>query len=223
MHEISIPPLKVWVKKEFLRDHESGHGEWELGVMVSARAIPGNAMLFQVLLENGALRDKLPIHSFVWCTKRWEEHCKDNEPPFHYLQLWNCFSANFSAVEINYLSGLRVDTVLKDRSVASGRYLWSFQWGSDMTHQVDLTLAVCPTEHKSGHFIMLDNGMFAIQPNNRLRFYEPSHVTKKFPDRPEYKVNTDEWNCEAHSKWMTESTNNWDYDVTEIKGPTHET
>lgn len=184
--------------------------------MVSARSIPGNAMLFQVLLENGALRDKLPIHSFVWSTKKWEEQCKDKEPPFHYLQLWNCFSSNFSAVEINYLSGLRVDTVLKDVSVVSGRYLWSFQWGSDMTHQIDLTLAVDPTEHKSGHFIMLDNGMFAIQPNNRIRFYEPSHVTKPFPDKPTYKVNTDEWNCEAYSKWATESTDNWAYDLTEI-------
>ena len=136
---------------------------------------------------------------------------------FHYLQLWNCFSANFSAIEINYLSGLRVDTTLKDKTIASGRYLWSFQWGPDMTHGLDLTLAVDPSEHKSGHFIMLDNGMFAIQPNNRLQFYEPSHVTKRFLSQPNYKVNTDEWNCEAYSKWITESSNNWAYEILEIK------
>jgi hypothetical protein len=217
MHEISIPPLKVWVKKEFLHNHEFGHGEWEMGLLVSARSISGNAMLFQVLLENGALRDKLPIHSFVWCTKRWEAQCKEQEPPFHYLQLWNCFSANFSAVEIDFLSGLRVDAVLKDKSIASGMYLWSFQWGPDATHGIDLTQAIDPSEHKSGHFLKLDNGMFAIQPNNRLRFYDPAHVTKPFPDRPDYKVNTDKWNCEAHAKWVTEGSNNWAYDLVEIK------
>ena len=73
-------------------------GQYEKCVVVSVRAIAGSAALFQVLLENGALRDKLPIHAL-------HEFEHQHEHEFHHLQLWNCFSANFSIVEINYLSG----------------------------------------------------------------------------------------------------------------------
>jgi hypothetical protein len=87
------------------------------------------------------------------------------------------------------------------------------QWGSDITHGIDLSLAVDPAEHKSAHFIELDNGEYALQPNNRLRWFEPSHVTKPYPEKPDYKVNTDEWNCEAFDKWATEDSDSWAYNV----------
>ena len=208
MHEVSIPPLKVWVKKEFLYDLEKGFNEFEYGILVSARAVVGSAMLFQVLMENGVLRDKLPIHALV---------LKKEAPniPFHYLQLWNCFSANFSAICIDYLSGLKVDVKLKNGQWETGEYLWTFQWGSDYTHNIDLTLAADPFEHKSSHFIKLDNGCFVLQPNNRLKWKEPSFVTKSFPEKPDYKGNSQIWNCEAHEKWTTEDSNKWFYSIEE--------
>jgi len=206
LHEVSTPPIKVLVRREFMLDHQAGHGEYELGVMISVRSIPGNVALFQVLLENGVLRDKLPIHAL-----HHVEH--EHEHPFHHLQLWNCFSSNFNLVELQYISGLIVEVKLKSGKWARGRYLWTMQWGSDITHGIDLSLAVDPAEHKSAHFIELDNGEYALQPNNRLRWFEPSHVTKPYPEKPDYKVNTDEWNCEAFDKWATEDSDSWAYNV----------
>jgi hypothetical protein len=204
MHETSTPPIKVHVRRSFLTGKQEDEDSYELGVLVSARSIPGSVMLFQVLLENGILRDKLPIHAIT-------QDPVAHGVPFHHLQLWNCFSANFSIVEIQYLSGLRVDVLLKDGTWAEGNYLWTFQWGPDLTHGVDLTLAIDPTEHKSGHFIALKNGAFAIQPNNRLRWHEPSHVTKPFPERPDHVVNTGWWDAETHEKWTTEDSDRWAY------------
>lgn len=206
LHEVSIPPLKVFVRKEYLYDGQKGHGEFITGVLVSARAMSGQALLFQVLLENGVLRDKLPISALthkIGVPKR----------DFDELQLWNCFSANVSVHNINYLCGLRVDVFNKRMQWESGEYLWTFQWGADMTFGIDLTLAEDPAEHKSGHFIMLDSGEFAVQPNNRLRFYEPSLVTKPFPEKPDYKVNTEFFNCESKEKWITEDSDRWFYDT----------
>jgi hypothetical protein len=210
LHESSIPPLKCLVRREFLTGKEEHSGQYELGVAVSVRSIPGSCALFQVLLENGALRDKLPIHAI-------HSFGHEHKYPFHHLQLWNSFSANFSIVEINYLSGLKVSVRLKDNTWADGVYLWTMQWGPDFTNGADISLAIHPEEHKSGHFIALDCGEFAIQPNNRLRWHEPSSVTKPFPERPEYVVNKDEWNCEAFSKWQTEDSDAWHYSTTEVK------
>lgn len=208
MHEVSTPPIKVWVKKEFQYDLEKGFGEFDRGIIVSARSVCGSGMLFQVLMENGVLRDKLPIHAFV---------TDKNAPeiPFHYLQLWNCFSANFSIISINYLFGLKVDVKLKNGNWESGTYLWTFQWGPDNSHGIDLTLASDPFEHKSSHFIELDNGCFVLQPNNRLKWRDPSFVTKPFPEKPDYKGNSKTWNCEGYDKWVTEDSNAWFYSISE--------
>lgn len=208
MHEVSTPPIKVWVKKEFQYDLEKGFGEFDRGIIVSARSVCGSGMLFQVLMENGVLRDKLPIHAFV---------TDKNAPeiPFHHLQLWNCFSANFSIISINYLSGLKVDVKLKNGNWESGTYLWTFQWGPDYSHGIDLTLAADPFEHKSSHFIELDNGCFVLQPNNRLKWRDPSFITKPFPEKPDYKGNSKTWNCEGYDKWVTEDSNAWFYSISE--------
>jgi len=208
LHESSIPPFKCLVRREFMTNNPEHAGQYEKGVAVSVRSIPGSCALFQVLLENGALRDKLPIHAL-------HDYEHEHEHPFHHLQLWNSFSANFSIVEINFLSGLRVSVHLKDGSWVEGIYLWTMQWGPDYTNGADITLAIHPEEHKSGHFIALDNGEFAIQPNNRLKWHEPSHCTKPFPVHPEYRVNVDEWNCEAFKKWTTEDSSAWHYDTSE--------
>ena len=62
----NLPSVEVYVRKEYLRDHEDGHGEFVKGVWVSAKSIPGRAFYFESFLpEYGALFDKLPISAFL--------------------------------------------------------------------------------------------------------------------------------------------------------------
>ena len=54
----NLPAEKVWVRKEYLRDHQDGHGEFVEGVWVSAKSIPGRAFYFETYLpEYGAMYD----------------------------------------------------------------------------------------------------------------------------------------------------------------------
>ena len=39
----NLPSQEVWVRKEYLTDHQSGHGEFVKGVWVSVKSIPGRA------------------------------------------------------------------------------------------------------------------------------------------------------------------------------------
>ena len=58
----NLPTKKVWVRKEYLTDFQSGHGEFVEGLWVSAKSIQGRAFYFETYLpEYGALYDKLPI------------------------------------------------------------------------------------------------------------------------------------------------------------------
>ena len=62
----NLPSYEVWVRKEYLTDHKSGHGEFVKGVWVSAKSIPGRAFYFETYLpEYAAMFDKLPISAFT--------------------------------------------------------------------------------------------------------------------------------------------------------------
>ena len=42
----NLPAYEVWVRKEYLTDHKSGHGEFVKGVWVSAKSIQKPCVLF---------------------------------------------------------------------------------------------------------------------------------------------------------------------------------
>ena len=54
----NLPTKKVWVRKEYLPDFQSGHGEFVEGLWVTAKSIQGRAFYFETYLpEYGAMYD----------------------------------------------------------------------------------------------------------------------------------------------------------------------
>jgi hypothetical protein len=204
--EGNFPPLKVFLRNEYMYQGKEGKGEFTPAVVLSVRCLPGQAALFQVLLENGVVRDKLPSHALLT-----ELELPEKDLPFHYLQIWNCFSHNFTVTSIGYLYDTRVSVYMKDKNWYEGNYYATINWGSPGADS-DITLAEDPMEHKSHHVILLDNGQIALQPNNRIKWSEPSFVTKPFPEKPDYLVNKEYYNCEGFDKWHTEDSERMFYD-----------
>jgi hypothetical protein len=62
---------------------------------------------------------------------------------------------------------------------------------------------------------MMDNGNFAIQPNNRLRLHDPSFTTKSefIIDRM---YNRTLWTAERNARWVTPDTEIMNYDHTDL-------
>lgn len=203
----NLKPIKVWLRKEFQYDRQKHHGEFERAVCISAKSIPGRAMEFELLTEHGVLRDKLPIEAFVW----------DKDAPYirtHNLQLWNCFSYNFTIIEKPWLS--RCAVFCKDKEKRYGNCLWTFDWSGE-SDNYDYSLAEEPDEHKCLHFIKMDNGTFMLQPNNRVQWFEPSFITKPFPSKPDYKVTTHVEDVEQGDKWKTSDDDKQFYEIEKIK------
>ena len=88
----NIPPVKCFVRKEYLYNHEKGHGELEPCVWMTAKAIKGQAFRIESMLTNyGALYDKLPISAYVWK--------EVTDPlPLDYLQIWDCLSYDMAVI-----------------------------------------------------------------------------------------------------------------------------
>jgi hypothetical protein len=216
--EASIPPIKVWVRDGFFFDEPENpkyKGKYTKAILISVRCNEGSAALFQVLTEHGMMRDKLPISAICW--KQPADETVWDTYPFHSLQLWDCFSKVFSIVTLNHVYNANVDVLMKNKTVVGGNYIFTIQWGGNENTGTDLTLAEDPSEHKSHHFIMLETGQFALQPNNRIiKWYEPSFVTSDYKGKP-WKINTQEFACEQHDKWMTEDSNNYLYTTKDKK------
>ena len=65
--QANLPPIELYVKKEYLYDLEKGHGELVEGLWVTVKSIQGRALYFETYLpEYGAVYDKLPISAFVY-------------------------------------------------------------------------------------------------------------------------------------------------------------
>lgn len=204
----SLPPVQCFIKREFLYDHQKGHGELEPCVWMSLKAIKGQAFRIESLLPNyGALYDKLPLHAYVW-----KEGAGDL--PLDFLQLWDCMGYHFTIVEKSNLRGLKMKFFGKDRQFHFGDYLFTVDFCSPDFSVLDTTFTETAAEHKSFNFIRLDNGQFAAQPNNRCLFYDQSLVSGQMK-MPDFKVCTKIYTVENTAKWSARDSDDFFYQINE--------
>jgi hypothetical protein len=96
-----------------------------------------------------------------------------------------------------------------------GTYMFTLDWAHEDKNIADLGFSEVPGQHKCGHVIKLDDGNFAIQPNNRCRAFEPSFVTKPGQNLIERKLGTQMWSVENTAKWVLSDDDRYDYEVKE--------
>ena len=206
----NLPPVKVYVKKEYLYDHEKGHGELVEGVWISVKSIQGRSLYFETYLpEYGALYDKLPISAFV------------NSPDIKLnleleeLELWDCFSYHITVIEKKNL-GERCKYLAPSKKWYYGKYLFTIDSCHADTNILNVSYSEVPEEHKSFNILELDNGHYAAQPNNRCLFYEKSMTPSKML-QPDFKVSTKYYSVEGESKWTAGDDTNYFYELKEQK------
>jgi len=201
----NLPPIEVYVKKEYLYDHQKGHGELTPGMWISVRSIQSKALYFEtLLLEYGALYDKLPISAFVWK----EDYDKDNQLPLDTLQIWDCFDYDITVIKKPMLSNC--EFFGKDRKMHKGEYMFTLDTCHTQSSTLDTNFSEHDPEHKTFNIIKLDNGQIAAQPNNRVVFTDQSLVPteRKIPD---FKVCTQNYTVENNPKWSVGHTDEWAY------------
>jgi len=197
----NVPPIHGWVRKEFLYDFKKGQGEYEPCIWVTVKSLRSQAFRIEAYLpQYGALYDKLPLHAFVSRT--------DNLGPFldlDVLQIWDCFSYDFTVIQKAFLRNLSCKFYAKDKKFYNGNYLFTVDHSAPDLNIIDTSYAEWPEDHKSFNFIELDNGQYAAQPNNRCLFYDAASnpVDMKFPD---FKVCTKKYVVERNPKWFLGDT-----------------
>lgn len=201
-----LPPVHVYVRKEYLYDLQHGHGEFTPGIWISVKSVTGKALYFETLLpEYGALYDKLPLSAFVWK----EDH---GDLSLDTLQLWDCFDYHITVIQKPILS--RCEFFGKDKQMHGGEYMFTIDTCHENHGIIDTNFSEYDPEHKSFNMIKLDNGQFAAQPNNRVIWKDSSLIPEnvKIPD---FKVCTQNYKVEVTPKWTVGHTDEWQYKTQE--------
>lgn len=198
----NLPAIDVWVRKEYLKDHVDGHGEFVKGVWVSAKSIPGRAFYFETFLpEYGALYDKLPISAFI-------VRENDNESPslpnpdldLKNLQFWNCMDWGVVSIHKQFISSMDFKVKTKNFGVMNATYIATLDNYHSIGDEVDWSTTEKPSEHKSFNLLELENGQFCLYPNNRMRVIDISLSPEKLLD-PDFKVSSVYYSVENENEW----------------------
>jgi hypothetical protein len=202
----NTPPLYCKIRREYLYDLKEHIGESEDCVVFGIASIPGRAVLFHALLPNGAVFYRLPITAF------FQKRFSRSEVPdmsIHEVELWNSFSYYPSVHTFTFLEGARGKYRLGKKWIP-GSYEFTIDWAHPEPNILDVEHSEVPDEHKCAHLLRLDNGNFALQPNNRI-LWNISNFTVG-GNVPDYKVQSSKWNAE-NSGGIAEDSNRMFYKI----------
>ena len=199
----NIPPIRVWVRKEYLYDLRKGQGEYTPGFWVTAKAITGRAIYFETYLpEYGATFDKLPISAFLAWESDYPDKPREPKPdlPLTDLQYWNAFDYGITCIEKNLLFNMDWECRTRENGSMHGQYLFTLDSYHSNRDDPDLYFAEVPEEHKSHNVVVLSNGQIGAYPNNRCRMTDIS-LTPETLTTPDFLVSTRTFDVENAPKW----------------------
>ena len=203
----NLPPVSVFVRKEYLYDLQQGEGEFTPGIWISVKSIEGKALYFETLLtEYGALYDKLPISAFVWKTDHGELL------PLDHLQIWDCFDYDITVIRKPLLGSCSFFG--KDKKMHKGDYIFTIDTAHRDRSSLNQNFSEHDPEHKSFNVIKLENGQFAAQPNNRVVWTDQSLIPSEVKT-PDFNVCTQNYTVENTPKWSVGHTDKWSYKTKE--------
>jgi len=202
----NTPPIECLVRGNFLRNQSDSHDLKFPCVVFGVASIPDRTPLFHFLMEDGGVWWRAPISAF--CTK-------DDSPEIDLgdLVMWNSFSPHVTVTTFEHMRGMSMTYIDRHRRNINGKYMFTLDWHSPDANVVDAGYAVNPGQHKCGHVIERLDGNFAIQPNNRVRLWEPSFTTKKGQNLIDRLVNEIVWDVEDGERWLTSDDDRYDYDT----------
>lgn len=165
------------------------------------QSISGKILTFHIMTDYGMMRSRVPI-SEIFLKE------PNQDIPFHYKQLWDCFGESAEIVTYDYLKEKRCKILLKDQKEVWASYMFTIDWYNNPYSEE-------PSDYKCGHVLCADDGYLLCQPNNRIYWKDCNFICKDFPiNKKDIKVDTELLSVESQSdKWVSEDTNSFYYDI----------
>lgn len=205
----NIPPIECYVRSNFLQNRPEKFEETDTylpALVIGVASVPHRAPLFHFVMEDGGLWWRMPIHAF--CSRPGVQ-----QEELHNLVLWDCFSPYIGVTKYDFLKEKRMVYYDRGRNEKAGKYLFTLDWCQEDPNVIDVGFSEIPGQHKCGHVIELIDGNYAIQPNNRVKMFEPSFVTKWGQSVIDRKLGTSYFSVENQPRWILSDDDRFEYEM----------
>jgi len=197
----NIPYFKCLIRRSHYTHNTKDKDTYDPVYAFGVQSIPGKILTFHVLSDFGMLRSRVPISELFLTQPK-------KDIPFHFKQLWDCFSENVSITKYSFIDGNKCKVLLRDKTWVWATYMFTVDWYNNPFSDE-------PTDYKAGHVLAADDGYLMCMPNNRIYWRDSNWVTADFPVDPKtIKVDKELPSVESVSdKWVTENTDSYYYDI----------
>lgn len=197
----NIPHFKAKVKKSYFTKNKEDENEYYNVICFGIQSIAGKILTFHTISDHGMLRSRVPL-SEIYINE------PANDIPFHFKQLWDCFSENVTVTVYDFLKYHRAQIVLRDSSKVWGEYMFTVDWYNNPYSDES-------TDYKCGHVFASDGGYLLCMPNNRIFWKDSNWITKKLPeDLKQFKVDFELPSVEnIGDRWVSEDSDCFYYDI----------
>lgn len=199
----NIPHFKAYMKKSYWTKNKEDNEWWEI-VVFGLQSIAGKMLTFHVVTDSGMIRSRVPL-SEIYLTPT------DNDIPYYFKSLWDCFSENVSVIEYEWLAYHRCKVILRDKTEVWAKYMFTVDWYNNPYSDE-------PSDYKCGHILASDDGYLLCMPNNRILWKDSNFITNDLPsDLKELKVDKELLSVEnVADKWVNvENSDCYYYDIIE--------
>jgi hypothetical protein len=166
--------LYVWCDNKFINGKEGTTA----GVLHGLFSRQGQIVMTHVLLETGAHWTGVPLHGI------YSVETPDSEVTPHSVQPWGAMGSEINCTKLNYLEGLRVEIFKSGwRGRSTGIIV---DWFDGFSRY--------PEQHKPLHLLEMDTGHYSLQPNNYLRWFDPSFIDQnRWRETKDYRRGEQVW------------------------------
>ena len=200
----NIPHFKCLIRQSFFTKKDDDKNIFHNAYAFGIQSVPSKILTFHIITDYGMVRSRVPL-SEIYLKE------PENDIPFHFKQLWDCFGYDVSVITYDFLTENRCKVLLRDKTEVWATYIFTVDW-------FDNPFSDEPSDYKCGHILVADDGYLLCMPNNRIFWKDSNWVTKEFPVKPqEIKVDIHLPSVESVSdRWVSEDSDSFYYEIKKI-------
>ena len=143
MLNINIPSFKCLVRLSHFTKNDKDSNIFHQAYAFGVQSVVSKILTFHIMTDYGMLRSRVPL-----CEIFIKE--PENDIPYYYKQLWDCFSENVVVTKFEYLHEKRCQVVLRDNNKVWATYLMTVDWFNNPYSDE-------PSDYKCGHILVADD------------------------------------------------------------------
>lgn len=173
----NMPYISCSIRQAF-----TGLDELLEGYIFGVKSMINRPLHFHFQSRIGAVFWNMPVSAFVH-KDDYDSLSDDETTRLSMLESWDCQSNDIAVTTFAFLQNHAVDVFCRDKQWRSGRYITTIDDYEGDLNSINVGYSN-DQDSKCFHFICLDDGNFAVQPNNLLRWHNADFIVPYDKDSP---------------------------------------